>query len=126
MKANRDVLEDELQDYEQQVRGLKSYIRELTDQVARHGSEKSEYETDLIEAENNVKFYEGEIARIREELGGGPRGGRRHHAGTILPRTARQGVGSLVFSAIGFLAGMVLGSMLKSRSKDGREGGRVR
>lgn len=121
MKANRDVLEDELQEYEQQVRGLKSYIRELTDRVARHGTEKSEYETDLLEAEHNVRYYEGEIARIRKELGGA-----RHHAGAILPRTARQGVGSFVFMAIGFLAGAVLGSTLKSKSKDGREGGRVR
>jgi hypothetical protein len=126
MKANRDVLEDELQDYEQQVRGLKSYIRELTDQVARHGSEKSEYETDLIEAENNVKYYEGEIARIREELGGGPRGGGRHQAGTILPRTARQGVGSLVFMAIGFIAGAVLGSTMMSKDKDRQQRGGVR
>ncbi|HEY0377498.1 MAG TPA: hypothetical protein VGC87_11290 [Pyrinomonadaceae bacterium] len=126
MEANRDALEDQLQEYEQQVRGLKSYVRELTDQAARQGTEKSEYEMDLIEAEHNVKYYEAEMARIRKELGGARGGGGRHQVGTILPRTARQGVGALVFSAIGFLAGVVLGSVLNSRSKDGREGGRVR
>ena len=123
MKAKRDVLEDQMQEYEQQVRELKSYIRELTDQAARHGTEKSEYEIDVIEAEHNVKYYEAEIARIRKELGGGSHGGGRHHAGTILPRTARQGIGSFVFSAIGFVAGAFLGSIIKSKSKDRQEGG---
>ena len=126
MKANRDVLEDELQDYEQQVRELESFIKELTDQVDRHGTEKSEYELDLIEAKHNVKYYEAEIERVRKELGGGSPGGGRQHAGTILPRTARQGVGSFAFMAIGFIAGAVLGSTLKSKSKDEREEGRVR
>ena len=123
MKAKRDVLEDQLQEYEQQVRGLKAYVKELTDQAARHGTEKSEYEMDVIEAEHNVKFYEDEIARIRKELGGGARGGRHPHAGTILPRTARQGIGSFVFTAIGFVTGVFLGSQLKSGSKGRREGG---
>src|SRR5215213_8149120 len=119
MKAKRDVLEDQLQEYEQQVRGLKAYVKELTDQAARHGTEKSEYEMDVIEAEHNVKFYEAEIARIRKELGGV----RSPHAGTILPRTARQGIGSFVFTAIGFVTGVFLGSQLKSGSKERREGG---
>ncbi len=125
MKAKRDVLEDQMQEYEQEVIGLKSFIKELSDTAAKYGTEKSEYEIDLIEAEHNVKYYEAEIARIRKELGG-LRGGGHYQAGTILPRTARQGVGSFVFTAIGFIAGAVLGSMLKSKSKDGREEGRVR
>ncbi len=121
MKANRDVLEDHLQEYEQQVKGLKSYIKELAAQAERHETEKSQYELDLIEAEHNVKYYEGEIARIRKELGGARGGGRRHQAGTILPRTARQGIGSFVFSAVGFVAGAVLGWMLKPERKERRE-----
>jgi hypothetical protein len=126
MNANRDVLEDELQEYEQQVRELKSYIKELTDQVARHGTEKAEYETDLREAENNVEFYEAEIARARKELGGARGGGGHYQAGTILPRTARQGVGSFVFMAIGFVAGAVLGSTVMSKGKDRQQRGGVR
>ena len=121
MKAKRDVLEDQMQEYEQQVIGLKSYIKELTDAAAKHGTEKSEYEMDLIEADHNIKYYEAEIARIRKELGGA-RGGGRPQAG-ILPRTARQGIGSFVFSAIGFIAGAVLGSKMKPKSKDKQEGG---
>jgi outer membrane lipoprotein SlyB len=122
MKANREVLEDHLQEYEQQVKGLKSYIKELTAQAERHETEKSQYEMDLIEAEHNVKYYDAEIGRIRKELGGGAQGGGRPQAG-ILPRTARQGIGSFVFSTIGFIAGAVLGSKMKSKGKDRREPG---
>jgi hypothetical protein len=123
MKAKRDVLQDQLREYEEQVRGLRSYIRELTDQAAKHGTEKSEYETAVIEAEHNVKFYEDEIAHIKAEMGSGRGGGRHTHAGTILPRTARQGIGSFVFTAIGFVTGVFLGSQLKSAGKERREGG---
>lgn len=125
MKVKRDVLEDHLQEYEQEVRGLKSYIQALRDTAEKHGTEKSEYEADLIEAEHNVQYYQDEIARIREELGGGSGGGRYPQGGTLLPRTARECVGSLVFSAIGFVAGAVLVSVMMSKTKD-REGGRVR
>ncbi|HWS99910.1 MAG TPA: hypothetical protein VN256_06655 [Pyrinomonadaceae bacterium] len=125
MKVIRDVLEDHLQEYKQQVIGLKSYIRELKEQTAKHGTEESHYEADLIEAEHNVQYYEDEIARIKKDLGGGAGGGYYPQAGTILPRTARECVGSLVFSAIGFAAGALLVSVMMSKTKD-REGGRVR
>ena len=121
MKARRDVLEDHLQEYERQVTGLKSYVPELRDQADKPGTEKSQYEMDVIEAEHNITFYEGEIARIKKEIGGTR--SRPPYAGTILPRTARQGIGSFVFTAIGFVTGVFLGSQLKSESKDRREGG---
>ena len=123
MKAKRDVLEDQMQEYEEQVRGLKAYIKELRDQTDRHGTEKSEFESDLIEAEHNIKFYEAEIARLKKELSGMP-GGKYYQAGTMWPRTARQGIGFFVSSAIGFIAGVFLGSQLiKPESKDRREEG---
>jgi hypothetical protein len=125
MKAIRDVLEDQMQEYERQVTGLKAYIKELRDTAEKHGTEKSEYETDLIEAEHNIKYYEAEIERIRKEVGGSRGGGRHPQAGTILPRTVRQGVGFFICSAIGFVAGAFLGSQITSKGKD-REGGRVR
>ena len=112
MKAKRDVLEDHLQEYEQQVTGLRSYIQELRGQADRHGTERSEYEMDLIEAEHNVKFYEAEITRIKQELGRGR-----------IPRAAKLGIGFFASTAVGFIAGVFLGSQLTSDSKDTREEG---
>lgn len=60
------MLEDQLESYEAQLRSLNSYIKELNDKTAAHGTEKAHFEVDLMEAEHNIKYYEGEIARIRE------------------------------------------------------------
>lgn len=113
MKVKRDVLEDHLQEYEREVVGLRSYIQELKGQTDKHGTERSEYETDLIEAEHNVKFYDAEIARIKQEL----------RDGRFLPRAAKQGIGFFVSTAVGFIAGVFLGSQLKAGRKDSQEGG---
>ena len=68
MKPDRELLEDQLKNYEEQLRGLNSYVTELKDKTAEHGTEKEHYESDLMEAEHNIEFYEGEIARIKGEL----------------------------------------------------------
>lgn len=66
MDTNREMLDDQLESYEAQLRSLNSYIKELNNKTAKHGTEKALFEQDLMEAEHNVKYYEGEIARIRE------------------------------------------------------------
>jgi hypothetical protein len=116
MNANRDMLENQLEKYEAQLKSLKSYIKELNDMTAKYGTDREQFEVDLAEAENDAGYYEGEIARVKKELGGldkapGTGGG----ADTVLPHTAKQGVGSLLFSSIGFVVGALLGSRLKSR-----------
>ncbi|HJR08414.1 MAG TPA: hypothetical protein VJ842_14225 [Pyrinomonadaceae bacterium] len=125
MNVNRDVLEDQLQDYEAQLRSLNSYVKELNDQIAKHGTDKAQVEEDLLEAGHNVKYYEGEIARLKQEIGhvgkggGGGQGGGKVH----LPPKVKQGLVPVVISSISFLAGTLLGSKLKSRrgsDKDGR------
>ena len=116
MKASRDMLEDQLQDYENQLASLSSYLTELKDTTARCGTDKEHFAGDVAEAEHNILYYTGEIARIKQELtksanAGSPQTG----ADTILPRTKRQGLGSLIISSISFVAGAFLGSRLKSR-----------
>jgi uncharacterized protein len=66
MKANHEMLEELSKDYEGQLRGLKSYVKELKDKTAEHGTQREHFEEDLMEAEHNIKHYEAEIARIRE------------------------------------------------------------
>ena len=68
MEPDRETLEDQLKDYEDQLRGLNSYVKELKDRTAEHGTAGEHYESDLSEAEHNIKFYEGEVARIKGEL----------------------------------------------------------
>lgn len=69
MNPDRETLQDHLQDYERQLRGLKSYVQELKAKTAEHDTDSSHFEADLTEAEHNIKYYEGETARIRELLG---------------------------------------------------------
>lgn len=122
MKPDRETLEDHLEKYEEQLRGLKSYLKELKDMTTRHGTASEHFEGDLREAKHNITYYEGEIARIKEEIGQSGKGERpKPTKDTILPRTAKQGIGSFVISSVSFITGAVLGSKLKSRSKDKQE-----
>ncbi|MDX6696603.1 MAG: uncharacterized protein QOF02_4206 [Blastocatellia bacterium] len=66
MKADNEMLEEQLKDYEGQVRGLKSFINELKEKTDKHGTPKEHFEGDLAEAECNINYYDGEIARLRE------------------------------------------------------------
>jgi septal ring factor EnvC (AmiA/AmiB activator) len=116
MKVNRAILEDQLERYETQLKSLTSFSKELNARVEEHGTDRAQIEDDLIETENNVKYYEGEIARIKKELGGSVKASSAPKAAdSVLPRTAKQGLGSLILSAIGFAAGTVFGSRMKAR-----------
>lgn len=117
MKASRETLENQLEEYKAKLNGLKSFIKELKDKTTEHGTEKHHFEEDLIEAEHNIKFYEDAIAHIKNEIGeAGKEERSQTGADTILPRTVKQGIGFFVFSAVGFVTGALLGSKLKSRS----------
>ena len=121
MSVSRDLLEGQLQDYEMQLKSLKSYLKELNHATAEHGTDREHFEGDLFEAEHNVKYYEDEVARLRGEIGklekapGAARGG----AAAMLPQTVRQGVGSLILSTISFGAGALLGSRMRPRPGGG-------
>jgi hypothetical protein len=120
MGANRGTPDDRLGDYEQRLQGLKSYITELKARAAEHGTDSVHYEEDLLEAEHNLTFYEGEIARIKGTGGGG--GGGSSLGGVLggaLPQTLNQSVGTLVLAALCFTAGVLIGSRLLSGRDDG-------
>ena len=72
MKASREMLERQAEGYVEKVRGLNSYIKELKKMTAKHGTEKAQFETALMQAEHNTKYYEGEVARIRKLIDEGP------------------------------------------------------
>jgi septal ring factor EnvC (AmiA/AmiB activator) len=120
MDARREMLEDMLERYEKQLAGLNSYLKELEDVTAKHGTDKTQFEEDLDETEHNIEYYKSEIARIKKEIGKTPAkydypqtGG-----GAILPQTAKQSIGYLILASVSFAAGAILGSNLMSRSAD--------
>jgi septal ring factor EnvC (AmiA/AmiB activator) len=120
MNVSRDMLEDQLQNDETQLKSLKSYLKELNDMTAKHGTDRAQFEQDLLEVENNIKYYGGEVARVKNELQSleKTKGVVASTAATMLPQTVKQGVGSLILSTISFGVGALLGSKLKSKRGD--------
>lgn len=116
MKPSREMLEQQLERYREKLNCLNSYIQELNNMTVKHGTERENFEADLMEAECNVKYYQDEIARINQEIVKLPEAELgQTGADTILPHTAKQIIGSFIFSSISFGAGILLGSRLKSR-----------
>ncbi len=68
MKSDHEMHEEQLKDYEGQLRSLNSYVSELKDKAAEHGTPGEHFEEDLMEAEHNIKYYEDEIAHIKKLL----------------------------------------------------------
>lgn len=121
MKASGELHGERLSRYERELAELKSFLKELKARTAELGTPTEHYEQDVSEAEHNIRFYEDEIARIKKEGGGtgGAGGGRPGGGGdSILPQTAKQGLGSLIVSSVSFLAGILIGSSLSSRRGD--------
>lgn len=120
MSVSRDVLEDQLQDYEMQLKSLKSYLKELNNMTAKHGTDRAHFESDLFEVEHNIKYYGEEIARLKNEIKalGKSKGTGGSKPATMLPQTMKQGVGTLILAAISFGVGALLGSTLNSRRSD--------
>jgi hypothetical protein len=115
MKANREILEDRLEEYEAELRGINSFITELKAMAAKLGTEPAQVEEDLREAENNRTFYQAEIARLKKELAGSGGGKHPYTGGTRGYQKPTPGVSSILFSAIGFIAGALFASALNSR-----------
>lgn len=115
MKVNREVLEDQLQDYEEQLKGLNSFLKELGTVTAKHGTSKEQFIDDVVEAEHNIKYYEAQIAGVKEELGKSENTIPPQAGGTPGPWIPKPGISSIIFSSIGFIAGAFFGSKRTAR-----------
>ena len=117
MSPSRAALEDHLESYQQKLKSLNSYIKELNDRAAEHSTDRALFEGDLLEAQHNVAYYEAEVSRIKEELGSGAGGGGG--AGGVLSKApVKQGIGALALSALCFAAGVFVGSRLLSGRRE--------
>ena len=74
MEASHEMLEAKLKNYEEKLRGFNSYIKELKEMTAQHGTQKEHFAEDLMEAHHNIEYYEDEIARIKGLIEKGPDG----------------------------------------------------
>lgn len=117
MNTNVELLQDQMDEYQQELKSIKSYVKELKNMAARHGTDEAHYQHDLVEAEHNAGYYEEEITRIKKELGaaGKDRPPAQAVSGSTLPQLLKPGVNALIFSSISFVAGVLLGSMLLAR-----------
>ena len=68
MKVQRETLESQKADYEEKLRGLKSYGSELKAMCDKCGTDSEHYQEDLTRIAHDAQFYEAELARVSQEL----------------------------------------------------------
>jgi len=69
MNDQRTMLEAHKSHCEQKVRGLKAYVRELTEMSAKHGTDEELLREDLSKAKCDIEYYESEAAGACAALG---------------------------------------------------------
>jgi uncharacterized protein YidB (DUF937 family) len=106
MQDQRAMLEDELSEMQEKLRNLKAYAAALRQRAGEHGVNEEHYADDLMRAENDAQYYEAEISRLTEALGGRAGGGG---LGGGLAHLREAGSVSLVAACVAFAAGVVLG-----------------
>ena len=109
MQISRETLEATLGKYEQELKGLNSFITELSSMTDKHNTPTEHFEEDLAEAKHNVVYYENQIASIKNQLG--KSAGRRS-------LNREQIVGAVIISSISFAAGLLLGSSWGGKRKN--------
>ena len=72
MTDQREIFKTRRAHFEEKVRGLKSYVRELTDMAARHGTDEATIEEDLSKARADLEFYECQAGECADALGDHP------------------------------------------------------
>ena len=78
MNDQREMLETQKAHHEERLRSLKSYVHELTEMCAKHGTEEGAVHEDLSKAKCDIEFYESQAASISEALGGESEGAAFH------------------------------------------------
>jgi uncharacterized protein len=72
MNDQREIVKTQQVMYEEKVRGLKSYLKELAEMAARHGTDEAHIEGDLAKARADLEFYEGQMGHFADALGDHP------------------------------------------------------
>ncbi|MFL6256754.1 MAG: YegP family protein [Pyrinomonadaceae bacterium] len=69
MTDHRDILKGQRTKFEEKARGLKCYVKELTETAAKCGTDEALFEEDLTKAKGDLEFYEGQVGHCTEALG---------------------------------------------------------
>ncbi|HEX7316011.1 MAG TPA: DUF1508 domain-containing protein [Pyrinomonadaceae bacterium] len=72
MTDNRELMKTQQAKCEEMARGLKSYVKELTETAARHGTDDALIEEDLTKARADLEFYEAQVSECADALGDHP------------------------------------------------------
>jgi uncharacterized protein YegP (UPF0339 family) len=68
MSEQRAMLETHKSHCDERVRGLKAYVKELTEMSAKNGTDEAVLHEDLSKARCDIEYYEGQAAGIGEAL----------------------------------------------------------
>ena len=72
MTNQREIIKSQRTNYEEKVGGLKSYVKELTEMAALHGTDLIHIEEDLAKAKADLEFYEGQAGDYADALNDHP------------------------------------------------------
>ncbi len=72
MTDHREILKAQRTKCEEKARGLKSYLKELREMAARHGTDEALIEDDLTKASADLDYYESQMGHAAEALGDEP------------------------------------------------------
>jgi uncharacterized protein YegP (UPF0339 family) len=68
MSDNIEILKGQHAKFEEKARGLKAYVKELTETAAKYGTEEALISEDLTKAKGDLEFYEGQAAHCADAL----------------------------------------------------------
>ena len=68
MTDQREIIKAQLAKSEEKARGLKSYIKELTETAAKYGTDEALIEEELTKAKGDLEFYEGQVGHCTDAL----------------------------------------------------------
>jgi uncharacterized protein YegP (UPF0339 family) len=72
MTDNLEILKAQRAKFEERTRGLKSYVKELREMAAKHGTDEALIEEELTKANADIEFYEGQIGHVADVLNDSP------------------------------------------------------
>jgi uncharacterized protein YegP (UPF0339 family) len=78
VNEQRETMEAQKAHCEETARGLKAYVRELTEMSAKHGTDEALIHEDLSKAKCDIEFYESQAAVLGEALGDAEGGAAFH------------------------------------------------